>query len=217
MTEQEMKIEKYKAKRRSLIIKKLAIPIAVVILAIAVIISAIVSLSSKKTDAITASSVITEKKNYSMEKLFCETLSDKAVEDGWKYYYIETADNGATLKDWISPEGEVAVELSVNITNLSKEAVDFSSKASCKLVYSDGTETATAVMQENPEQKAENGEKCRSTVILPINPEQTAKLWFMADIPTEIRDSDLPLKAIITIDKNTYTVDLRENMKIFSE
>ena len=217
MLETIKEIKNYSARQKKILLKRLTPFIAVIIVVFIVIACILVaSLSPKKTE-ISVSSVITEKKNYKIENLFCETLSEQAVTDGWRYYYVDTADSGATIKDWISPEGCVAVELSIDVTNLSKEATTFSDRMGCKLVYNNSQEMTASVMQENPNQIAENGNKCRSTVSVPINNGESAKCWFMIDIPKEMRDSSLPLEAVITVDNNTYTVNLRENMKIFSE
>lgn len=217
MLETFKEIKNYSARQKKILLKRLA-PFITVIIVVFIVIACIIaaSLTPKKTE-LSVSSVITDKKNYKIENLFCETLSEQAVTDGWRYYYVDTAENGATIKDWISPEGCVAVELSITMTNLSKEATVFSDRMSCKLIYNNSQEIAASVMQENPDQRAENGNKCRSTVIAPLDNGESAKCWFMIDIPKEMRDSSLPLEAVITVDNNTYTVNLRENMKIFSE
>lgn len=189
-----------------------------IIAAIAVLMAAIIasaSISPKETE-IKTSVVITEKKDYKIENLFCEALSEKAIADGWKYYYVESADNGAQFTDWVPSDKTVPVELSLDVTNLSKDAVKFTERMYCKLIY-DNKEFATSVMQENPGQKTANGEKCRSLVGTAVKKDETVKIWFMADIPVEILNSDLPFEAVITVEKSVYKVNLRENMKIFSE
>lgn len=215
MLDKAIKLDKKKVSVKKLLSKNpLAAVIAVVaVLAVVLIISAL--LSPKETE-IKASGVITEKKNYKIENLFCEALSEKAIKNGWRYYYVETSDNGAPSKDWISPDKKVPFELSLDVTNLSKQAVNFADRMQCRLLYN-GQEIKSSVMQENPNQKTANGEKCRSTVSVAVNTNETAKIWFMADIPAEILSSDLPFEAVITVDETAYKVNLRENMKVFSE
>lgn len=191
-----------------------------VLVAVIVIITAMIlafsSFEFKKNKTITSSSIITHKRDYQMENLLCETLSGSAVKDGWKYYYVETTDSGAALKDWVPAKNNTALELGLEFTNLSKEETKFAERVSCKLIYDENKEINAVVMQENPGQKAKNGEKCRSTAAVAIKPKEKTRLWFMADIPEAVRDSDGPFTAVITVDDEEYSINLRENMNIFS-
>ncbi len=195
---------------------KVAIPliaaVAVIVISLTIFFFSSVSENDK---TITSASVITRRRDFRLENMLCETLSSDAVRDGWKYYYAETSDSGARLKDWVPAANKIPVELGIDFTNLSKESSELPKRVGCRFIYDEGTEINAAVMQENPGQTAKSGEKCRSTAAVPVNPEEKVRLWFMADIPEQAVDSDKPLTAVITVDDRQYNINLRENMRIF--
>lgn len=210
-------IKKYSPRQKKILLKRLSPFIAVILVVIIAIICLLVAVLSPNKKDITKASVIVEKGDYKAEKLFCETLSDEAYLSGWRYYFVEDIDSGAIIKNWECDEDEATIAIGIKMTNLSKEPTAFSDRMNCKLYYNENVDVETSILQENPNQRAEDGGNCRSTACVPIEPNGVTKIWFLANVPKEMRDSDKPFKAVIKVDKDTYTVNLREDLKIFSE
>ena len=168
------------------------------------------------TTKVTSKSFIKQPK-YSIKDFYAEIITDLWEEAWWKYYYVETAEDWAEVKYWITTEEENAITAKYTIKNLSFEDIDFLPLLSAKVVVNDEKEYQWTTFVTNIWQLDAKWYEVRSLESIPLKPWEESYIWMVVDVPRELARSDDKLELQFTIDGDVYYVDLRDEMEIIDE
>lgn len=125
--------------------------------------------------------------------LYSEVLDDKAMKDGWYYYYTDTDKSPATVINWeVSEENYTTAEVLFTVKNISDKPQTYGDKITAKLIYQE-TDNAQpvsykgTVFQQNPGQVEKNGEMIMwSTKPVEIAVGESTNVSFRFDIPKDV-------------------------------
>ena len=136
-----------------------------------------------------------------------------------RYGYMDSIQNKAKVNYLnYSKSRETSGTLRITLLNLSCESINWLNHIKCTIVYNNVHTYDVIMGQKNPGQIAANGNTdIISTKAVETEPLNSAGVSFLFVIPKEVRDSEKPLIAYITIDDDIYILNMRDNMKIISK
>lgn len=154
--------------------------------------------------------------DYSISFASAKIYSNTALAADWHFVYMESKENGAETVRFESPVGtHTAGRLRIKLINRSKENVNWLDRVKCTIVYDDLYSFDTLAVQYNPDQTRSDGKTgYGSTVAVDAEPLMAIEVGFLFSVPYAVRDYDGSLIAYVTIDQDTYAVDLRSCMEI---
>lgn len=133
-----------------------------------------------------------------MSDLYAEVLDDKAVDQGWHYYYTDTDENPAEVINWEpADDNYTTAEVIFSLKNTSGEAQTFGDKIIAQMFYMENEDADTdyydgTVFQQNPGQKEANGEVIMwSTKPVEIADGESTQVSFRFDIPKDVYEKVL--------------------------
>lgn len=204
-----------KRSKRNVILVIIVIILLVILLLLLKSCSWKVSIPNKSwTTQITAKSNI-KTPDYSIKDFMAEIITDKWEAEWWNYYYVDSIENGAEVKQWPTTDTENAMTANYTIKNLSQNNIDFLSISSAKVIVNDNEEYEWTVFITNIWQLDADGYEARSLKSIPLKPGEETKIWMVANIPNSLARSNDKLGLQFTIKGDLYTVDLREEMEVF--
>ena len=153
--------------------------------------------------------------DYSIKDFWAEVTTDKWEAEWWKYYYVESIENWAERKDWITTESENAMSANYTIKNLSKSEIDFLIDSSAKVIVNDSVEYEWTVFITNIGQLDSEWYEAKSLKSKPLQPGEETRIWMVANIPNQLARSEDKLELQFKIHWDTYVVDLRKEMDVF--
>lgn len=152
---------------------------------------------------------------YSITFSQCTMNGQNRILNGRYYTYLTSKENGAVLVRYEHQVGtHTPAELVITLTNRSKQSVNWQKRVKCTVIFDDLYTFDTMATQWNPDQTDSNGNTCDSTDFADIEPLVSVDIGFIFAVPYIVRDSDRPLVAYVSVDNDTYAIDLRKNMVI---
>ena len=163
-----------------------------------------------------------------MSGLYAEVLDDKAMSQGWYYYYTDSCESPAQTLNWELPDGcYTTAEVLFTVKNTSGEPQTFGDKISAQMLYRESADApmdcfAGTVFQQNPGQVDESGGIIMwSTKPVEIAPGESANVSFRFDIPKDVyemvyrtaigEDTGISESCEFSFgDGTTYVIDLTE-------
>lgn len=128
-----------------------------------------------------------------ISNLYSEVLDDKAMKEGWYYYYTDTDESPAAVIDWkVADENYTTVEVLFSVKNISDKPQTFGDKVTAQMIYQENKDAQPicydgTVFQQNPGQVEKNGEIIMwSTKPALIAAGESANVSFRFDIPKEV-------------------------------
>lgn len=138
-------------------------------------------------------------------------LSNVQADSGASFGYLKSLESdNAVVFQWETPEGCTAVAVRVTVENLSQETVNFLDEVGGTFVFDSGRTSIATAFQENPGQIAEDGKTYPSAKAVPLEKGQTAVLWLIGNVPSDLLNSGEGLHAYFLLNDGTmYDVDMR--------
>lgn len=164
----------------------------------------------------------------------CEVLDDKAMADGWVYYYAKDLDEHTTSYDWKPSEGNyTSVRMVVDIKNTTDKPQTYADRMIAQLFYQVNNEAETdnyegTCMQRNPGQVDQYDSEVASTACAEIAPGETTKVDIIIDVTEDMykgmyetaqgESTGIFEKVEFNFgDGTTYIIDLVHNMTCASD
>ncbi len=130
-----------------------------------------------------------------MSNLYAEVLDDKAVADGWNYYYTDSDQSPAPIIEWQAVgENYTTAEVVFTAKNTSDKPQTFGDKITVQMFYQENKDADTSyyngtVFQQNPGQVKASGEIVMwSTKPVAIAAGEPTQISFRYDIPKDVYD-----------------------------
>lgn len=204
-------MEKLKGKSKYLFV-------AIIVILVIIIIALVVNKNDDKTSITSNDKVATDTISKNDDKINNEskeiTLDDKVTIDN----YCEFSINKSIISKTVNPanpasyyhyldsaDGKILVGLELKVKSLKNEAVLQNSIISGKLIYDDNYEYVCTVSTE----KADGTDIETFTNLYNIEPLETLKYFLISEVSEEIVDSGKPIKAIITVNGNSYSFNIK--------
>lgn len=161
---------------------------------------------------------------YKLSNMYAEILSDRGMDMGWNYYYVDSADNGAQSLVWEPADGDfTGLLLMLDCTNLSDSPCRFGEMAKMRFVFDEGDNEKVIkaeTFQVNPGQTDSDGyDLLSSTEYKEIPSGETTKVRFIASIDKSVHDAlveeEIPVPAWAYIDfsnGDSFCVDMKADM-----
>ena len=167
--------------------------------------------------------------------LYAEVLDDKAIKEGWYYYYTDSDSSPAEIKKWELVEGAyTTAEALFTVKNLSDQPQIYGSRLTAKMTYLEDENAQPVVFegtvfQQNPGQVDGNGQIVMwSTKPVEIASGESTNVSFRFDIPKEVYEKMLAaakgeengISETCTFDfgtGTTYVIDLKKSLIPASE
>ena len=140
-------------------------------------------------------------------------LSGVSADSGAAYSYLKSTESDSSVVPWEGKEGCTPVAVRVTVENQQAEAVNYLDNIGCTIVSDGGKIFIATAMQENPGQVADDGKTYPCVKSVPLEKGQSAVLWMIANVPTELLNGSEGLHAFFMLDNGSmYDVDLRAVM-----
>lgn len=152
---------------------------------------------------------------YSIEFASAQISGVNSIQNGSYYVYLTSKENGAEKVRFEHTVGtHTPGQVKVTITNRSKQSTNWLKRVKCTIIFDDLYTFETLATQYNPDQVSSDGSKVRSTDAVDAEPLMAMDISFVFAVPYIVRDSSKPLVAYVSVDNDTYAIDLRKNMVI---
>lgn len=191
---------------------------AIIVILVIIIIALVVNKNDDKVSITSNDKITTDTISKNNDKTNNEskeiTLDDKVTIDN----YCEFSINKSIISKTVSPvnpasyyhyldsdDGKILVGLELKVKSLKNEAVLQNSIVSGKLIYADNYEYVCTVSTE----KADGTDIETFTNLYNIEPLETLKYFLISEVSEEIVDSGKPIKAIITVNGNSYSFNIK--------
>ena len=164
---------------------------------------------------------------YLLGNIYSELLTDRAVDRGWTYYYIDSLNDGAATIDWCPADDYyTSVVLLFDWTNQSETPVVFAENASAEIVFDEGGKNKVykgVSFQSNPGVIDDTGyENTRNATFAELKKDDYSRVSFIIDIDKEFHDAMVaedpkePTWAYISLPNgDMYCMNLRTEMARF--
>lgn len=164
---------------------------------------------------------------YLLGNIYSELLTDRAVDRGWTYYYIDSLNDGAATIDWCPADDYyTSVVLLFDWTNQSETPVVFAENASAEIVFDEGGKNKVykgVSFQSNPGVIDDRGyENTRNATFAELKKDDYSRVSFIIDIDKEFHDAMVaedpkePTWAYISLPNgDMYCMNLRTEMARF--
>lgn len=131
---------------------------------------------------------------YLIEGGIAELMTDRAVDRGWSYYYIDSLDDGAPILDWYPQDDYfTSVAIVLRWTNLSDTPVVFAENAATEIVFDEGGKNKVykgVSFQSNPGILDEWGyENTRNATFKELEKDDYSAVSFIVDVDKEFHDA----------------------------
>lgn len=204
-------MEKLKGKSKYLFV-------AIIVILVIIIIALLVNKNDDKTSITSndkvATDIISKNDNKDNKESKEITLDDKVTIDN----YCEFSINKSIISKTINPinpasyyhylnsdDGKILVGLELKVKSLKNEAVLQNSIISGKLIYDAKYEYICTVSTE----ESDGTDIETFTNLYNIEPLETLKYFLISEVSEEIVDSGKPIKAIITVNGNSYSFNIK--------
>lgn len=204
-------MEKLKGKSKYLFV---AIIVILVIIIIALVVNKKDNKATITSNNKVATDTITKNDNKDNKESKEITLDDKVTIDN----YCEFSINKSIISKTINPvnpssyyhylnsnDGKILVGLELKVKSLKNEAVLQNSIISGKIIYDNNYEYVCTVSTE----EADGTDIETFTNLYNIEPLETLKYFLISEVSEEIVDSGKPIKAIITVNGNSYSFNIK--------
>lgn len=170
---------------------------------------------------------ILQRNNYEIGKVYSSILTDRAMDRGWFFNYLETDLDGAEPVLWEpSEDSYTTVMFSFSCTNLGDNPCKFAEASKIRIVFDEGKNEKIYEgfpFQSNPGQRNSDGaEGSRSSVCRAIGKNETATVSFLIDVDRAFHDSivsknsDHAVWAYIDfIDDDHYCFDMKNELYVY--
>lgn len=172
--------------------------------------------------------VIEKEKDYKLDSMFTEIMTDRAIDRGWSYYYVESDEDNIPVSTWSPSDGNfTSVCILAVCKNLSEDPCRFAENSSAKIVFDEGGDEKVfegQTFQTNPKQDVGDGYGSpRSTVHMDIEKDEKSVFSCLIDVDRDFHDavvaeggSTKPIWAYFELSNgDKYCINLREEMVLF--
>lgn len=138
--------------------------------------------------------VVEKEDDYRIKGTIVELMTDRAVDRGWEYYYIDSLEDGAEIVTWYPKDGYfTSVAMVFECENLNEKPVIFGDTVKAKIVFDEGGKNKVfegVSFQSNPGQIDSWGyENTRNSQFKDVNKDEMSLVSFIIDVDKEFHDA----------------------------